>query len=211
MGGPASPFLWNLAYDPIVVAVADGTDAPCPTYVDDLCGLATGPAHANRILVLLTAAGHAAGLRMDMHHCTRLSATSGRAEASRLLRPLPVHLLPAPGYPDGFVTQGMPGDFCFRILSLALGPAWAATAHVRKNKCTCAVKTVIVPSGHIEDWKQAMDGSLFRATAIHTSAPYLGVHVGARAYSLPPPNGAWSPQQLNRIREESWLPAIAKV
>ena len=44
MGGPASPFLWNLAYDPIVSAVADGTHAPCPTYVDDLCGLAIGPA-----------------------------------------------------------------------------------------------------------------------------------------------------------------------
>ena len=43
MGGPASPFLWAVAYDPIVAGVAAASGAPCPTYVDDLCGLAVGP------------------------------------------------------------------------------------------------------------------------------------------------------------------------
>ena len=148
---------------------------------------------------------------MDMHHCTRLSATSGRTEASRLLRPFPVRLASTPNHPDGFVIHGMPGDFCFLILSHALGPLWAATATVGRNFCTCSVKTVIVPDGHIEDWKQAMDGSLFRPTAIRTSAPYLGIHVGTRAYGPPHPSGTWSPSQLNHIREESWAPAIAKV
>eukprot|EP00969_Alexandrium_andersonii_P140412 6211679-Alexandrium_andersonii.AAC.1 len=36
MGGPASPLLWALAYDPIVVATADTARSPTPTYVGDL-------------------------------------------------------------------------------------------------------------------------------------------------------------------------------
>eukprot|EP00972_Heterocapsa_arctica_P103055 15186574-Heterocapsa_arctica.AAC.1 len=32
MGGPASPFLWNLAYDPIVFALQAATGVIPPTY-----------------------------------------------------------------------------------------------------------------------------------------------------------------------------------
>jgi hypothetical protein len=70
MGGPASPFLWNLAYDPIVVGLADACIASCPTYVDDLAGLAVGPVQTMRLLVLMLVVGHAAGLRTDVHTCS---------------------------------------------------------------------------------------------------------------------------------------------
>ena len=49
MGGPALPFLWNLAYDPIVVGLADACLARCPTYVDDLAGLSVGPVQTMRL------------------------------------------------------------------------------------------------------------------------------------------------------------------
>ena len=112
MGVPAYPFLWNLAYDPLVLNVADGACARCPSYVDDLCGLAVGPAHANRLLILLTAAGHAAGLRMDMHQRSTLHATPGRQEAARLFRRFPARILSAPGRGhDAFTIHGVPWSF----------------------------------------------------------------------------------------------------
>eukprot|EP00969_Alexandrium_andersonii_P238963 10548480-Alexandrium_andersonii.AAC.1 len=46
MGGPASPLLWALAYDPVVVATADTADASTPTYVDDLSGHVRGAPQA---------------------------------------------------------------------------------------------------------------------------------------------------------------------
>eukprot|EP00969_Alexandrium_andersonii_P323323 14285480-Alexandrium_andersonii.AAC.1 len=35
MGGPASPLLWALAYDPVIVGTSDTARAPTPTCVDD--------------------------------------------------------------------------------------------------------------------------------------------------------------------------------
>eukprot|EP00969_Alexandrium_andersonii_P133879 5921050-Alexandrium_andersonii.AAC.1 len=35
MGGPIKPFLWCLAFDPVVTAVRPATLAPVPTYVDE--------------------------------------------------------------------------------------------------------------------------------------------------------------------------------
>eukprot|EP00972_Heterocapsa_arctica_P089291 13167737-Heterocapsa_arctica.AAC.1 len=67
MGGPASPFLWNLAYDPIVFALQAATGITPPTYVDDLAALAHGAEHAMRAEVCLVVAGKLAGLHTDNH------------------------------------------------------------------------------------------------------------------------------------------------
>eukprot|EP00972_Heterocapsa_arctica_P065926 9727153-Heterocapsa_arctica.AAC.1 len=83
MGGPASPFLWCLAYDPIIYALEEATNTPAPTYVDDLAGLVWGPAHALRAELFLLAAGHLAGLAIDVHTCSELIAPWGRKHATR--------------------------------------------------------------------------------------------------------------------------------
>eukprot|EP00972_Heterocapsa_arctica_P011199 1641070-Heterocapsa_arctica.AAC.1 len=57
MGGPASPFLWNLAYDPIVFALHVAAKVVPPTYVDDLAALAHGAEHTMRTELCLVVAG----------------------------------------------------------------------------------------------------------------------------------------------------------
>ena len=67
MDGPASPFLWNLACDPIVTELPAAIGAPCPAYIDDLSGIAVGHVQAARLLVRLPVLCHAAGLAMHFH------------------------------------------------------------------------------------------------------------------------------------------------
>ena len=52
MGGPAFPFLWNLAYAPLVTGLAMTLRIACPTYVDDLCELTVGPVQVMRLFLL---------------------------------------------------------------------------------------------------------------------------------------------------------------
>eukprot|EP00969_Alexandrium_andersonii_P268957 11887508-Alexandrium_andersonii.AAC.1 len=56
MGGPASPLLWALAYDPVVVATADTARSPTPTYVDDLSAHIRGVAQALVVSYFLVSA-----------------------------------------------------------------------------------------------------------------------------------------------------------
>eukprot|EP00972_Heterocapsa_arctica_P100565 14827750-Heterocapsa_arctica.AAC.1 len=70
MGGPASPFLWNLAYDPIACSLRAAAGIIPPTYVDDLAALAHGAEYAMRAEVCLVVAGKLAGLHTDNHHCS---------------------------------------------------------------------------------------------------------------------------------------------
>eukprot|EP00969_Alexandrium_andersonii_P186348 8232918-Alexandrium_andersonii.AAC.1 len=62
MGGPASPLLWALAYDPMVVATADTADSPTPTYVDDMSGHVRGAPQALVLSYFLVVASAIAGL-----------------------------------------------------------------------------------------------------------------------------------------------------
>eukprot|EP00969_Alexandrium_andersonii_P327256 14460530-Alexandrium_andersonii.AAC.1 len=43
MGGPVSPLLWCLAYDPLIEGTRRATGADTPTYADDLMGEVVGP------------------------------------------------------------------------------------------------------------------------------------------------------------------------
>eukprot|EP00974_Lingulodinium_polyedra_P043031 4131515-Lingulodinium_polyedra.AAC.1 len=68
MGGAASTLVWNIGYDPIVLAVRG------PTYVDDLAGLTVGVLQTLRLHFFLLVAGHAAGLRVATHSCIDVCA-----------------------------------------------------------------------------------------------------------------------------------------
>ena len=72
MGGPASPLLWSLAYDPILAACVNLTGRSCPTYVDDLAALLESGAQTLRLSILLPWASWAAGLRVATHTCRGL-------------------------------------------------------------------------------------------------------------------------------------------
>ena len=64
-------FVWNLAYDPIIYAIATASSTRCPTRVDDLNALTIGPGQTMAAALMVIACGFAAGLSADMHHCTR--------------------------------------------------------------------------------------------------------------------------------------------
>ena len=55
MGGPASPLLWNMGYDPVLVGLSEALGIECPTYVDDLMALVRGPRQALEAVVRLLA------------------------------------------------------------------------------------------------------------------------------------------------------------
>eukprot|EP00969_Alexandrium_andersonii_P225281 9950154-Alexandrium_andersonii.AAC.1 len=46
MGGPVSPLLWCLGYDPLIEATRVATGADTLTYADDLMGEVIGPRQA---------------------------------------------------------------------------------------------------------------------------------------------------------------------
>eukprot|EP00969_Alexandrium_andersonii_P054614 2404719-Alexandrium_andersonii.AAC.1 len=77
MGGPASPLLWALAYDPIVVAAADTPRSPTPTYVDDLAAHLRGVAQALAVSYLLVTASGVAGLLVETHQCVGAVVLAG--------------------------------------------------------------------------------------------------------------------------------------
>ena len=60
MGGPPSPFLWNVGYDPIVVGLAEALDIDDRTCVDDLAGLGFDPGDSCAAELFLLVASQAA-------------------------------------------------------------------------------------------------------------------------------------------------------
>eukprot|EP00969_Alexandrium_andersonii_P147985 6542306-Alexandrium_andersonii.AAC.1 len=69
MGGAPSPLLWAMAYDPIIVGVAQGTGSADPTFVDDMSAEVEGPAQTMAVARLLLATSHVAGLHVETHTC----------------------------------------------------------------------------------------------------------------------------------------------
>jgi hypothetical protein len=136
MGGPASPFLWNLAHDPLVTGLAVTLRIACLTYVDDLCALTVGLVQVTRLFLLFLAAGQAAGLVTDVHKCSWLTARFLRDRAARVLHALPVVV--SQTCPDSgmYTVTGIPGDLSLAILTAALGSDWAAGSAVVRIPCT---------------------------------------------------------------------------
>ena len=85
MGGPASPFLWNIGYDLILWAMSRVAMCRCPGYVDDLAALIRGPVQAMRALILLLALSKIAGLSAVSH---LLELDCHRPDVPQLLRVL---------------------------------------------------------------------------------------------------------------------------
>eukprot|EP00969_Alexandrium_andersonii_P090789 4007901-Alexandrium_andersonii.AAC.1 len=107
MGGPASPLLWALAYDPIVVATADTARSPVPTYVDDLPAHVRGVAQALVLSYFLITASSVAGLLVKTHQCMGVVVSRGERTLRRFLAALPLHW---PRDPEGrAVVRGLPG------------------------------------------------------------------------------------------------------
>lgn len=69
MGGPCSPLLWSIAFDPMIRATERAAGAAAPTYVDDMALLARGPRHAEVGFLATVAAARAAGLRIEGRVC----------------------------------------------------------------------------------------------------------------------------------------------
>ena len=108
MGGPASPFLWALGYDPVLHSLKAMTGSRCPTFVDDLAALVRG-AKAMARVQFIRALGKAAGLAITPHSCSDLSATRGLLDLTRLLAPLPVKVHPDPEQGvDACRIEGLP-------------------------------------------------------------------------------------------------------
>ena len=85
MGGPPSPLLWAMGYDPIVEGLAVAMSIGVPTYVDDLAANVFGPRQAIGAELFLMAASHAAGLHMDCHTCEWLEAAAVTVRAGPYL------------------------------------------------------------------------------------------------------------------------------
>eukprot|EP00974_Lingulodinium_polyedra_P101788 9858955-Lingulodinium_polyedra.AAC.1 len=68
MGGSANTVLWNMAYNPIVIAIGG------PTFVDDLAGPSRGPRLTLRVQPFLLAATHATKQTVATYHCVELVA-----------------------------------------------------------------------------------------------------------------------------------------
>ena len=116
MGGTASLFIWNLAFDPVVAAMRSATGARPPTYVDDLAALVRGPKQAAQIFLL--AAGHCAGLLTKGRTCGGVQVNWNRTEIRHALEAFPLDIK---GDGDNVTCQGMCPEYLTRILQSIIG------------------------------------------------------------------------------------------
>ena len=125
MGGPASPLLWMVSYDPIVFGVACAAGAPTPTYVDDLAALVRHPRQCQLTTLLLLAASACAGLKVETHCCQGIAGPAAVLDQATLanFRNLPVAVDRAG---DLVAVWGLPPHFSLRS-STSSTPAARAT------------------------------------------------------------------------------------
>ena len=209
MGGPASPFTWNLAYDPIIYGLSTAIIAFCPTYVDDLAGLIWGPQHAMMLIMFLLAAGHVSGLRIDMHTCMPLHFQTDPDAVVQLLYAFPVEV--TAGADGNYILTGLPGPLAIAILAPLLGPVWTGRAQVTPHTCRCSTKSVIVPASGIEEWRNSLALLCpFGAGCVVPRAPYLGVQVGTTSTTLQQIGCQWTKAAMASINNLTWGPVILK-
>eukprot|EP00972_Heterocapsa_arctica_P115501 16448052-Heterocapsa_arctica.AAC.1 len=206
MGGPASPFLWNLAYDPIVCALSIAVGIIPPTYVDDLAALAHGPEHVMRAEICLIVAGKLAGLHTDNHTCSWVEGEGDFAEVAATLTALPVEVrkekLPSGA---GFSVHGLPANFTHRLLANHNHPRWRNVRIIADKACHCKVKTVVIPSEDCEGWARALIDSVYGAHSVRANNPYLGVTIaGHDPSNLGLQCGTFSPEALELIENGTW-------
>ena len=91
MGGPASPFTWNLTYDPIIHVLAKALGIDCPTFVDDLAGNCRSPGELFLLQILLIVVCRPAGLLAETHSCAWLELQEPHPRVREVLSRLPLH------------------------------------------------------------------------------------------------------------------------
>eukprot|EP00972_Heterocapsa_arctica_P055896 8245177-Heterocapsa_arctica.AAC.1 len=147
MGGPASPFLLNLAYDPIVFSFDAATGVTPPTYVDDLAALTHGAEHTMRLEICLVIAGKLAGLHTDNHTWTWGEGIGEASKITTLLKALPVEVTEMNQLTgSGFAVRGLPSIFVHSLVSCMPRPTWDHLVVRADSTCRCKVKAVLVAS-----------------------------------------------------------------
>ena len=187
MGGPASPFLWNVSYDPIVWTVALAARAPMPTYVDDLAGEIRGPRQALRAYIALLVTGAVAGLRLEQHQCSLVQCTRLTDELVHVLRPFPVTFTLVEG---AFYIIGL-HPFFIAAIWRRLQDRTAGPLTITRSPCNCNIKTHIVPAWQIHMWDEALQAGPFLGCGVVPDARYLGARVAALAPGPGQRTGAW--------------------
>ena len=113
-----------------------------PPYVDDLLALLWGPEQTLEATVLLIFLGHAAGLRIEAHHCTTVRAAQVDAEGAARLRATPLRMN---WDGDVLVAAGLPADLMGDLI-LAAAPQAVILGQERPGRCQCKVKSVVLPA-----------------------------------------------------------------
>ena len=171
MGGTASPLSWGIAYDPIVEGMFRAIGVEAPTYVDDLAGLINGPAQAMRASYYLIWASWAAGLEVSTHTCCRLTYASDSHELRTACARLPIKTWLSD---DGCRhVAGMPPTI-MRTLIAEIWPTGGHLAVETHTRCTCSLKTALVPNRKHARWRTIMMGTPFRDSVVVNTWPYLG-------------------------------------
>ena len=211
MGGPASMFLWNVAYDPVMYGIGQAVRTRCPTFVDDLNALVTGPGHALATMLMIVVCGHAAGLVTDIHTCTSLGSPTGLAAARRILVAFPVTIRhEREEGPDAMTILGLPAELIQAILAVDLGSEWANACTVFVRPCFCTIKTVIIPESGVREWAQALRLCPFGQKAVRARHAYLGFSLGSASTILRDCYGPWEPKCVAAIQQDTWAAATKR-
>eukprot|EP00969_Alexandrium_andersonii_P288491 12753665-Alexandrium_andersonii.AAC.2 len=169
--------------------------APAPTHVDDEAVLVATLLGLWRASLIVLAAGHAAGLVVELRECRGVVVTGLEPGST--------------SGPDGCRVTGASGDALRAVLS-----ACRSGAAIRpfQRECRCKVKTSVAPSAGAGAWRRAARFSSFGPEAVVRSAPYLGC-------PLTSPGGE-GPQQAPRrwpraavvtLAAAAWGPVCDKV
>ena len=171
MGGPHSPFLWSLSFDPITDTLSKGVKAETPTYVDDLSALANNPRHSTRTMVMLMATAKMAGLHTDTHACESILLQGRPPCVQAVGKILPIEVEETPK--GDTRVGGMPGGFLSKLFGSILG----TRPRVMTASCRCKVKTILVPASNVEGWRRCMTAAAYGATMVKESGTLLGVTI----------------------------------
>ena len=171
MGGTASPRSWGIAYDPIVEGMFHATGVEAPRYVDDLAGLINGPGQAMRASNYLIWASWVAELQVTTHMCRRLTYAIDCHELRTACARLPIKTwLDDDGCRH---VAGMPPA----ILRTLIAEIWQIGGHLAvetHTRCSCSLKTALVPNRKHSRWRTVVMGTPFRDSVVVSTWPYLG-------------------------------------
>jgi hypothetical protein len=207
MGGPASPLLWMVSYDPVVFGVARAAGVPTPTYVDDLAALVRHPRQSQLATLLLLAASGCAGLKVETHCCVGIAGPAevlGPAALAQL-RTLPVEVERGGGW---VAVWGLPPSLLLAVIN-----RWhpGHGCHAITRPCRCKLKTAIVPIAGVARWREALAEGIVTGANITDHWKYLGAAAASPHPGAGPYVGAWPTAALGAVQSFTWAPCLAKI